>query len=322
MTTDRRIVRSIRHVPTLVKMFNKSEPVLDMPYLIQMSRDSYQRFLNTSLRQLFDEISPIDDFTGGRMELRFGEYHLEEPKYSERECRDRDYTYAAPLRVLVELLVKESGEVKEQELFLGDLPQMTEHGTFIINGAERVVVSQLVRSPGVYFTASADPATGRRLTSAKLIPNRGAWLEFETDKHDVLYVKVDRKRRIPATVLLRAIDNQEDADDEQLGTTNTSAPCSRKSTPTRTTPTSTPRSRRIHPRTASRRWRSSTVGCGPATRRPRRTRTTSFSSCSSPSAATTWDGWDATRSTSGSRSPTPRRSARCGARTSSRSCAG
>ena len=217
MTTDRRIVRSIRHVPTLVKMFNKSEPVLDMPYLIQMSRDSYQRFLNTSLRQLFDEISPIDDFTGGRMELRFGEYHLEEPKYSERECRDRDYTYAAPLRVLVELLVKESGEVKEQELFLGDLPQMTEHGTFIINGAERVVVSQLVRSPGVYFTASADPATGRRLTSAKLIPNRGAWLEFETDKHDVLYVKVDRKRRIPATVLLRAIDNQEDADDEQLG---------------------------------------------------------------------------------------------------------
>ena len=218
MTTDRRIVRSIRHVPTAVKNYGKSEHVLEMPYLIQMPRDSYQRFLNTSLRDLFNEISPIEDFTGGRMELRFDEYRLEDPKYSERECRERDYTYEAPLRVLVRLLVKETGEVKEQELFLGALPKMTEHGTFIINGAERVVVSQLVRSPGVYFTAAPDPATGRRLTSGKLIPNRGAWLEFETDKHDVLYVKVDRKRRIPITVLLRAIDYEEGGDDEQLGT--------------------------------------------------------------------------------------------------------
>ena len=217
MTTDRRIVHAIRHVPTAVKDFAKSEPVLEMPYLIQMSRISYDRFLSTSLRELLDEISPIEDFTGGRMELRFGDYRLEEPKYDERECRLRDYTFAAPLRVRVELTVKETGEVKEQELFLGDLPLMTDHGTFIINGAERVVVSQLVRSPGVYFTASPDPATGRRLTSAKLIPNRGAWLEFETDKRDVIYVKVDRKRRIPVTVLLRAIDSKEGVDDEELG---------------------------------------------------------------------------------------------------------
>ena len=217
MTTDRRIVRSIRNVPTLIKNYGKSKLVLEMPYLIQMPRDSYQHFLNVSLRQLFDEISPIEDFTGGRMELRFGEYHLEEPKYEEREARLRDRTYDAPLRVNVQLTIKETGEIKEQELFLGDLPLMTKHGSFIINGAERVVVSQLVRSPGVYFTATSDPSTGRRLTAAKLIPNRGAWLEFETDKRNVLYVKVDRKRRIPATVLLRAIDSDDDLDDEELG---------------------------------------------------------------------------------------------------------
>ncbi|MSQ41785.1 MAG: DNA-directed RNA polymerase subunit beta [Dehalococcoidia bacterium] len=189
-----------------------------MPHLIQMSRDSFQKFLSTGLRELLDEISPIDDFTGGRMELRLGEYRLEAPKYSELECRLRDQTYAAPLRVRVELTVKETGEVKEQELFMGDLPLMTDHGTFIINGAERVVVSQLVRSPGVYFTATPDPATGRRLTAGKLIPNRGAWLEFETDRRDAIYVKVDRKRRIPITVLLRAIDQDEALADGELGT--------------------------------------------------------------------------------------------------------
>ncbi|MDP6606850.1 MAG: DNA-directed RNA polymerase subunit beta [Dehalococcoidia bacterium] len=188
-----------------------------MPYLIQISKDSYDQFLHTTLRTLLDEISPIEDFTGGRMELRFGEYRIEEPEYTEREARLRDRTFDAPLRVNVQLEIKETGEIKEQELFLGDLPLMTDHGTFIINGAERVVVSQLVRSPGVYFTAAPDPATGRRLTAAKLIPNRGAWLEFETDKKNVLYVKVDRKRRIPISVLLRAIDMDDDKDDEDLG---------------------------------------------------------------------------------------------------------
>ncbi len=217
MTTDRRIVRSIRTIPDTVKHYGKSELVLEMPHLIQMSKDSYDKFLNQSLRILLDEISPIDDFTGGRMSLRFGEYRLEEPKYSEREARLRDRTFEAPMRVTVQLEIKETGVIKEQELFMGDLPLMTEHGTFIINGAERVVVSQLVRSPGVYFTATPDPATGRRLTSAKLIPNRGAWLEFETDKKDVLYVKVDRKRRLPVSVLLRAIDMDDDKDDEDLG---------------------------------------------------------------------------------------------------------
>ncbi|MQC18535.1 MAG: DNA-directed RNA polymerase subunit beta [Chloroflexi bacterium] len=191
---------------------------MEMPNLIDMPRRSYERFLHESLRELFNEVSPIEDFTGGRMELTFGEYRFEEPKYTETECRDRERTFAAPLRVRVELLVKESGEVKEQEIFMGDVPMMTKHGTFIINGAERVVVSQLVRSPGAYFTAEIDPATGRKLTGAKLIPNRGAWLEFETSTRDVVSVKVDRKRRIPVTVLLRAIDIEDGLSDEELGT--------------------------------------------------------------------------------------------------------
>jgi len=217
LTTDRRIVRPNRRVPSLLRQYGKHQEVLDMPYLIQMPRQSYDHFLQTGLRELLDEISPIEDFTGQHMELRFAEYRFGEPKYNERECRERDATYAAPLRVRVELVVKETGEVKEQELFMGDIPLMTKHGTFIINGAERVVVSQLVRSPGVYFTATADPATGRRLTAAKLIPNRGAWLEFETSNRDVLSVKVDRKRRIPVTVLLRAIDKDGDVPDDERG---------------------------------------------------------------------------------------------------------
>ena len=216
--TDSRNAPSTYLVPTMARNYGKSESVLDMPHLIELPRRSYERFLRESLRELLDEISPIEDFTGSRMELHLREYHLEEPKYSERECRLRDATYASALRVRAELVVKETGEVKEQELFLGDLPMMTEQGTFIINGAERVVVSQLVRSPGVYFTQNIDPATGRGLTAAKLIPNRGAWLEFETSAKDIVSVKVDRKRKIPVTVLLRAIDMEEGTDDEELGT--------------------------------------------------------------------------------------------------------
>jgi len=218
LASNRRLVLSNRRIPSAKKEFGSRAPEMEIPNLIDMPRRSYDRFLRDNLRELFDEISPIEDFTGGRMELRFGDYRFEEPKYSETECRDRERTYAAPMRVRVELLVKESGEVKEQEIFMGDVPMMTKHGTFIINGAERVVVSQLVRSPGAYFTADIDPATGRKLTGAKLIPNRGAWLEFETSTRDVVSVKVDRKRRIPVTVLLRAIDIEDGLSDEELGT--------------------------------------------------------------------------------------------------------
>ena len=152
------------------------------------------------------------------MEIRFTDYWLGDPELTETEARDRERTYAAPMRVRVELLVKETGEVKEQELFMGDIPLMTNQGTFIINGAERVVVSQLVRSPGVYFTANTDPASGRQLVAAKLIPNRGAWLEFETSVKNLISVKVDRKRRLPITVLLRAIDQEDGLSMQELGT--------------------------------------------------------------------------------------------------------
>ena len=179
--------------------------VLAMPNLIRLQLDSFRWFIEEGLKELFAEISPIQDFTGKNLELQFLDYSFGVPKYSVQECRERDMTFAAPLRVKVRLRAKESGEIKEQDIFMGDFPLMTEHGTFVINGAERVVVSQLVRSPGAYFTVEEDPATGHPLCSAKLIPNRGAWLEFETSNKDILSVKVDRKRKIPVTTLLRAI---------------------------------------------------------------------------------------------------------------------
>ena len=166
---------------------------------------SFRWFIDQGLRELLDEISPIQDFTGKVMELHFKAYEFGEPKYSELECRTRDLTFSKPLYVEVELRIKETGEIQEQRVYMGDFPTMTDQGTFIINGAERVVVSQLVRSPGVYYTATEDPATGRPLFSAKVIPNRGAWLEFETAARNLLYVKVDRKRKLEATKLLRAV---------------------------------------------------------------------------------------------------------------------
>ena len=161
--------------------------------------------MTKGLRELFDEISPIKDFTGKVMELQFLDYEFGEPKYSEEECRTKDLTFSKPLYVNVELLIKETGEIQRQRVYMGDFPWMTDQGTFVINGAERVVVSQLVRSPGVYYSEVEDPASGRMLFSAKVIPNRGAWLEFETNNKDQLWVKVDRKRKIAATTLLRAV---------------------------------------------------------------------------------------------------------------------
>src|SRR3990170_7556035 len=194
------------HVPSLRKSYSRIPDVAGLPHLVQIQLDSYEVFKTEALRELFAEISPIQDFTGNRLEMRFTDYSFGEPKYTQEECRERDATYAAPLRVIVQLLVKETGEVKEQEIFMGDFPLMTDQGTFIVNGAERVVVSQLVRSPGVYLTLERDHTSGRDLCYAKLIPNRGAWLEFETSNKNVISVKVDRKRKIPITTLLRAID--------------------------------------------------------------------------------------------------------------------
>ena len=184
----------------------RSQTCSKSPALSRFNSIASSWFKREGLRELLSEISPIQDFTGSKMDLVFGDYEFREPKHSMDECRERDATFAAPLFVDVELRIKESGEIKEQRLFFGDFPLMTDKGTFIINGAERVVVSQLVRSPGVYYTNETDPASGRRLCFAKLIPNRGAWLEFETSNRAVLYVKVDRKRKITVTTLMRAID--------------------------------------------------------------------------------------------------------------------
>ena len=187
------------------KSYARIPTVLDVPNLIQLQTASFDWFKGECLRTLFEEISPIQDFTGGRFELNFTDHVFSPPKYTEEECRDKEVTYSAPLYVKASLLIKETGEIKEQNLFMGDIPMMTSQGTFIINGAERVVVSQLVRSPGVYLTVERDVASDRDLCAGKLIPYRGAWLEFETSNRDVLSVKVDRKRKAPLTTLLRAL---------------------------------------------------------------------------------------------------------------------
>ena len=187
------------------KSYAHTPQVLEVPNLIQVQIESFNWFRGEGLRELFKEVSPIQDFTGGRFALDFVDHEFQDPKYSEQECRQREVTYSAPMYVTARLTVKDTSEVKEQKLFLGDIPIMTSNGTFVINGAERVVVSQLVRSPGVYFTTEEDAATGRVLGMAKFVPYRGAWLEFETSSKDVVSVKVDRKRKIPVTTLLRAI---------------------------------------------------------------------------------------------------------------------
>jgi DNA-directed RNA polymerase subunit beta len=201
--------------PVPRKSYAKLPEVLEVPDLLKVQTDSFRWFQEHGLRQLLEEISPIEDFTGNRLALSFIDYEFREPHYSEQECRSRDLTYSAPLYVRTQLLVKETGEIKEQDLFFGDIPLMTAKGTFITSGAERVAVSQLLRSPGVYFSVEEDPTTGRRLCHAKLIPTRGAWLEFETSNRDVISAKIDGKRKIPITTLLRAIGYS--AEEQLLG---------------------------------------------------------------------------------------------------------
>ncbi|MCJ7743683.1 MAG: DNA-directed RNA polymerase subunit beta, partial [Dehalococcoidales bacterium] len=199
--------------PVPRKSYARLPQVLEVPNLIKVQLDSFRWFQEEGLKQLLDEVSPIKDFTGNRLEISFVGYEFREPRHSEPECRQRDLTYSAPLNVKTRLLVKATGEIKEQDLFFGDLPLMTTKGTFITGGAERVVVSQLLRSPGVYLMTEEDPASGRKLCQAKLIPSHGAWLEFETSHPDVISVKINGKRKVPATTMLRAIGY---SSDEQL----------------------------------------------------------------------------------------------------------
>lgn len=186
------------------RSFAKIPEVLEVPNLIAVQRDSFQWFLDEGLMEAFADISPIEDFTGNLV-IEFGAYEFGEPKYNYDACKEKDMTFAAPLFVMVRFINKETGEIKEQQVFMGDLPLMTEKGTFVINGTERTVVSQLVRSPGVYFDREIDKASDKMIHSCKIIPSRGAWLEMEIDKREIASVRIDRKRKIPVTVLLKAI---------------------------------------------------------------------------------------------------------------------
>ncbi len=198
-------IRPIAAGKNMRMSYSRQKEVLEMPNLIEVQKDSYQWFLNEGLKEVFDDISPIADYSG-HLSLEFVDFELceDDVKYSIEKCKERDATYAAPLKVKVRLYNKEKEEISEHEIFMGDLPLMTETGTFVINGAERVIVSQLVRSPGIYYAISHDKI-GKRLFSSTVIPNRGAWLEYETDSNDIFYVRVDRTRKVPVTVLVRAL---------------------------------------------------------------------------------------------------------------------
>ena len=198
-------IRPVTSGKSMRMSYSRQKEVLDMPNLIEVQKDSYNWFLKEGLKEVFADISPIDDYSG-QLSLEFVDFELcrEDAKYSIEKCKERDATYAAPLKVKVRLYHKETEEISEHEIFMGDLPLMTETGTFVINGAERVIVSQLVRSPGIYYAIAHDKI-GKELYSCTVIPNRGAWLEYETDSNDIFYVRVDRTRKVPITVLLRAL---------------------------------------------------------------------------------------------------------------------
>ena len=198
-------MRPVKSGKSVRMSFSKQKEVLEMPNLIEIQKDSYRWFLDDGLKEVFRDIFPIEDFAG-HLSLDFVDFTLckNEVKYSIEECKDRDATYAAPLKVKVRLINKDKDEINEHEIFMGDLPLMTDTGSFVINGAERVIVSQLVRSPGIYYTATHDKV-GKELYSSQVIPNRGAWLEYETDSNDIFYVRVDRTRKVPVTVLIRAL---------------------------------------------------------------------------------------------------------------------
>ena len=199
------MVHSVMYGQSERKSYSRIQEILEMPNLIAVQKSSYQHFLNEGLKEVFKDISPITDYSGNLM-LEFVDYYLEDKtNYSIEECKERDATYASPLKVRVRVVDKETDLIKEDVLYFGELPRMTENGTFIMNGAERVIVSQLVRSPGAYFEKNYDKTKGKYITASTLIPNRGAWLETEIDFSDVIYVRIDRNRKIPATILLRAL---------------------------------------------------------------------------------------------------------------------
>ena len=191
--------------------YAKTKNAIKLGNLLEIQKKSYDWFLNQGIKEVFEDIFPVESFTGN-LSLEFGEYAFEKSRYSIKECKERYATYAAPLKVQARLFNQETGEVKEQEIFLGDMPIMTETGTFIINGAERVIVSQLVRSPSVYYGKEIDKKNGKPIITCQIIPTRGTWLEYETDARDIVYVRIDRTRKVPITTLLRALGLSSDDD--------------------------------------------------------------------------------------------------------------
>ena len=203
-------VKDVNHEKTTRKSFSKIGDFIEMPNLIKVQRDSYEWFINEGLGEVLKDISPIVDYSENLV-LEFLDYRMDEkPKYTVEEAKERDATYSTKLHVKVRLFNRETGEIKEQEIYLGDFPLMTDTATFVINGAERVVVSQLVRSPSCYYAYTMDTKTGKKLFTSTVMPLRGAWLEYETDNNDICYVRVDRTRKIPVTTLLRAIGIEKD----------------------------------------------------------------------------------------------------------------
>ena len=276
--------------------FSKLREVKDLPNLIEVQTDSFRWFLEEGVAEVLRDISPIEDFTG-QLKLELTDHVFDPPKHSEDECRERDMTYARPLFVTARFMNAQTGEIKEQTVFMGDFPMMTARGTFIINGTERIVVSQLVRSPGVYFGVNADKtAPEKEIVDAKVIPSRGAWLEFEVDKRDVVYVRIDRKRKQPVTVLLKALGFGE-TDEELLDAHH------RREGPARTSRCAT-RSRRTTRRPSTKRSSTSTASCVRANR-PRPTpRVRCSRTCSSTPSATTRRRSAGTRSRRSSRRST------------------
>ena len=196
------------------RSFSRIRNTYELKDLLEIQTKSYQDFITNGIKEVFEDLFPVENFSG-TLSLEFGDYHFDEPRFSIKECKDRETTYSAPLKVDVRLFNHETGEVKEQEIFLGDMPIMTDSGTFIINGAERVIISQLVRSPSVYFNREIDK-NGRELITSQIIPTRGTWLEFETDARDVLYVRIDRTRKVTLTTLLRAFGLSSDDDIREM----------------------------------------------------------------------------------------------------------
>ena len=262
------------------KSFSRLTQVQDLPNLIDIQKASFSWFMENGLRETISDISPIEDYTGS-LAVEFGDYQFGEPQFGINDCREKDLTHEAPLSIVVRFVNKDTGEIREQTVFMGNFPMMTKAGTFIINGTERVIVTQLVRSPGAYLMQPKDPA--KQVFIANLMPSRGSWLELEIDKKGILYARIDRKRKLAVTTLLRALP----AEDPSTGFVLDTSSNEKILQLSRTRPTSSTPSRRTPPRVKRRRSSRCSRSSGPASLPPSRMLATCCAVCSSTRSATT-----------------------------------